>query len=47
MDEKVKINTEVNFPIRGLNLKDYIFDENDTIEKIYDLTGIIYHTGNL
>ena len=47
VDEKAKINTEVNFPIRGLNLKDYIVDENDTIEKIYDLTGIMYHTGNL
>ena len=47
VDEKSKINTEVNFPIRGLNLKDYIVDENDTIEKIYDLTGIMYHTGNL
>ena len=47
IDEKSKINTEVNFPMRGLNLKDYIVDENDTIEKIYDLTGIIYHTGTL
>ena len=47
VDEKSKINTEVNFPIRGLNLKDYIVDENDKIDKIYDLTGIMYHTGNL
>jgi len=47
IDEKSKINTEVNFPIRGLNLKDYIVDENDKIEKIYDLTGIMYHSGNL
>ena len=47
IDEKSKINTEVNFPLRGLNLKDYIVDENDTIEKIYDLTGIVYHTGTL
>ena len=47
IDEKSKINTEVNFPIRGLNLKDYIENENDKIEKIYDLTGIMYHTGNL
>ena len=47
IDEKSKINTEVNFPIRGLNLKDYIVDENDNIEKIYDLTGIMYHSGNL
>ena len=38
IDEKSKINTEVNFPIRALNLKDYIVDENDKIEKIYDLT---------
>ena len=47
IDEKNKINTEVNFPIRGLDLKNYIVDENDTIEKIYDLTGIVYHTGTL
>ena len=47
IDEKTKINTQVNFPIRGLNLKDYVVDENDTIEKIYDLTGIMYHSGTL
>ena len=47
IDEKSKINTEVNFPIRGLNLKDYVVDENDKIEKIYDLTGIMYHSGTL
>ena len=47
IDEKSKINTEVNFPIRGLNLKNYIVDENDTIEKIYDLIGIVYHSGTL
>ena len=30
-----------------MNLKDYVVDENDTIEKIYDLTGIMYHSGTL
>ena len=47
IDEKSKINTDVNFPLRGLNLKDYVVDENDTIEKIYDLIGIMYHSGTL
>ena len=47
IDEKSKINTEVDFPLRGLNLKNYVVDKNDDIEKIYDVFGIMYHTGNL
>ncbi len=47
IDDKEKINTEVKFPLRGLDLKKYIMDKNDTIEKIYDLRCIMYHNGNL
>ena len=47
IDNKNKINTEVIFPIRGLNLNDYVMDDNDPIEKIYDLRCIMYHSGTL
>lgn len=47
LDNKNKINTEVIFPIRGLNLNEYVMDDNDPIEKIYDLRCIMYHSGNL
>ena len=47
IDNKNKINTEVIFPIRGLDLNNYVMDDNDPIEKIYDLRCIMYHSGNL
>ena len=47
IDDKEKINTEVIFPLRGLDLNDYVKDKNDIIEKIYDLRCIMYHNGNL
>ena len=47
IDDKKKINTEVIFPLRGLDLNDYVMDKNDTIEKIYDLRCIMYHNGDL
>ena len=47
IDNKNKINTEVIFPIRGLDLNNYVMDANDPIEKIYDLRCIMYHSGNL
>ena len=47
IDEKDKINTEVIFPIRGLDLNDYVLNKDDPIEKIYDLRCIMYHSGDL
>ena len=48
IDEKNKINTEVIFPLRGLDLNKYVKDkEDDPIEKIYDLRCIMYHSGDL
>ena len=47
IDEKTKINTEVKFPIRGLDLNNYVKNNEDTIEKIYDLRCIMYHSGEL
>ena len=46
--KKNKINTEVMFPLRGLDLNKYVKDkEDDPIEKIYDLRCIMYHSGDL
>ena len=47
IDYESKINTEVKFPLRGLNLNQYVIDKDDCIEKIYDLRCIMYHTGDL
>ena len=47
IDYENKINTEVKFPLRGLNLDKYVIDENDSIEKVYDLRSIMYHYGEL
>ena len=47
IDDKNKINTEVIFPLRGLDLNGYVMDKDDPIEKIYDLRCIMYHSGDL
>ena len=47
IDEKKKINTEVIFPLRGLDLNNYVINPDDPIEKIYDIRCIMYHNGDL
>lgn len=42
-----KIDTTVNFPLRGLQLRDYIVDSKYDESTVYDLIGVCNHYGNL
>ncbi|XP_052129937.1 ubiquitin carboxyl-terminal hydrolase 15 [Frankliniella occidentalis] len=42
-----KIDTTVNFPLRGLQLRDYISDPHYDKNTTYDLIGVCNHYGNL
>ncbi|XP_034252607.1 ubiquitin carboxyl-terminal hydrolase 15-like [Thrips palmi] len=42
-----KIDLTVNFPLHGLELKDYIVDPNYDKSSTYDLIGVCNHYGNL
>lgn len=42
-----KIDTTVNFPLRGLQLQDYISDPHYDKSTVYDLIGVCNHYGNL
>lgn len=42
-----KIDTTVNFPLRGLQLRDYIVDPTYDKSTVYDLIGVCNHYGNL
>lgn len=42
-----KINKNITFPITDLNMKDYFSDYSIICDQIYDLYGVIYHSGGL
>ena len=41
-----KLNSLVNFPIKQLNLKDFVVNHGIHDNVVYDLYGVTYHSGS-
>lgn len=42
-----KLNTCVDFPLEGLDMREFMHPVNKNTDATYDLTGVVNHTGTL
>ena len=42
-----KLNTCVDFPLESLDMRDFMFRVDQNTNTLYDLTGVVNHTGTL